>query len=37
MIAKRKVTKHDSVYDTKPYKVVPTYSTKIKGMREDGK
>ena len=37
VIAKRKVTKHDSVYDPKPYKVVATYGTQIKGEREDGK
>ena len=37
VIAKRKVTKHDSVYDPKPYKVVATYGTQIKGMRKNGK
>ena len=37
VIAKRKITKHDSAYDPKPYKVVATYGTQIKGMREDGK
>ena len=37
VIAKRKVTKQDSVYDPKPYKVVATYRTQIKGMGEDGK
>ena len=33
VIAKRKVTKHDSVYDPDPYKVIATYSTQIKGER----
>ena len=33
VIAKRKVTKHDSVNNPKPYKVVATYKTQIKGMR----
>ena len=33
VIAKRKVTKHDSVYDPNPYKVVATYGTQIKGVR----
>ena len=37
VIAKRKTTKHDSVYDPKPYKVVTVHGTQIKGMREDGK
>ena len=37
VIAKRKLMKQDSVYDPKPYKVVATYGTQIKGMREDGK
>ena len=37
VIAKRKVTKHDSAYNPKPYKVVATYGTQIKGMREDRK
>ena len=37
VIAKRKVTKYDSLYDPKPYKVVATYGTQIKGEREDGK
>ena len=34
-IAKMKVTKHDSAYDRKPYKMVATYGTQIKGERED--
>ena len=37
VIVKRKETKHNSAYDPKPYKVVATYGTQIKGMREDGK
>ena len=37
VISKRKITKHDSAYDPKPYKVVATYSTQIKDMQEDGK
>jgi hypothetical protein len=37
VIAKRKTTKHDSVYDPKPYRVVTVHGTQIKGMREDGK
>ena len=37
VISKRKTTKHDSVYDPKPYKVVAVYGTQIKGMREEGK
>ena len=37
VIAKRKVTKHDLAYNPKPYKVVATYGTQIKGMQEDGK
>ena len=37
VIAKRKVTNHNSAYDPKPYKVVATYSTQIKDMQEDGK
>ena len=37
MIAKRKVTKDDLAYNPTPYKVLATYDTKIKGMREDGK
>ena len=37
VISKRKITKHNSAYDPKPYKVVATYSTQIKDLREDGK
>ena len=37
VIAKRKTTKHESVYDPKPYKVIAVYGTQIKAMREDGK
>ena len=37
VISKRKTTKHESVYDPKPYKVIAVYGTQIKAMREDGK
>ena len=37
VISKRKTTKHESVYDPKPYKVVAVYGTQVKGMHEDGK
>ena len=37
VIFKRKTTKHNSVYDPKPNKVVAVHGTQIKGMREDGK
>ena len=32
VIVKRKETKHNSTYDPKPYNVVATYGTQIKGM-----
>ena len=37
VIAKRRTTKDDSIYDPKPYKVVTVHATQVKGMREDGK
>ena len=37
VIAKRKTTKHESLYDPKPYKVYKVYGAQIKAMREDGK
>ena len=37
VIAKRKTTKHDSIYDPKPCKEVNIHGTQVKGMREDGK
>ena len=37
VISKRKTTKHDSIYDPKPYKVVAVYGTQVKAMHEDGK
>ena len=37
VISKRKTTKHNSIYDPMPYKVVAVYGTQVKGMREDGK
>ena len=37
VVSKRTTTKHDSVYDPKPYKVVTVHGTQIKGMRENGK
>ena len=37
VISKKKTTKHNSVYDPKPYKVVTVHGMQIKGMRKDGK
>jgi hypothetical protein len=37
VIAKRKSTKHESPYDSKPYRVQEVHGTQIKATREDGK